>query len=60
MISNLKQSAPEITDKIIESIESRKFDLIIANYANGDMVGHTGKLEPTIKAIEILDECSKC
>ena len=50
-------SAPEITDKIIESIESRKFDLIIANYANGDMVGHTGKLEPTIKAIEVLDEC---
>ena len=52
-----QMSAPEITDKIIESIESREFDLIIANYANGDMVGHTGKLEPTIKAIEVLDEC---
>ena len=52
-----QMSAPEITEKIIESIESRKFDLIIANYANGDMVGHTGKLEPTIKAIEVLDEC---
>ena len=52
-----QMSAPEITDKIIESIESREFDLIIANYANGDMVGHTGKLEPTIKAVEVLDEC---
>ena len=52
-----QMSAPEITDKIIESIESREFDLIIANYANGDMVGHTGKLEPTIKAVEILDKC---
>ena len=52
-----QMSAPEITDKIIESIESREFDLIVANYANGDMVGHTGKLEPTIKAVEILDEC---
>ena len=52
-----QMSAPEITDKIIESVESREFDLIVANYANGDMVGHTGKLEPTIKAVEILDEC---
>ena len=52
-----QMSAPEITDKIIESIKSREFDLIIANYANGDMVGHTGKLEPTIKAVEVLDEC---
>ena len=52
-----QMSAPEITDKIIESIESREFDLIIANYANGDMVGHTGKLEPTIKAVEVLDKC---
>ena len=52
-----QMSAREITDKIIESIISREFDLIIANYANGDMVGHTGKLEPTITAIEVLDEC---
>ena len=52
-----QMSAREITDKIIESIISREFDLIIANYANGDMVGHTGKLEPTVTAIEVLDEC---
>ncbi len=52
-----QMSAREITDKIIESITSREFDLIIANYANGDMVGHTGKLKPTVDAIEVLDEC---
>ena len=52
-----QMSAREVTDKIVESINSREFDLIIANYANGDMVGHTGKLKPTIAAIEVLDEC---
>ena len=52
-----QMSAREVTEKIIESINSREFDLIIANYANGDMVGHTGKLKPTIAAIEVLDEC---
>ena len=39
-------------------VESREFDLIIANYANGDMAGHTGKLEPTIKAVEFLTSAS--
>ena len=49
--------APELTDKLVEAIESEKYDAIICNYANPDMVGHTGKLEPTIKAIEALDAC---
>jgi len=49
--------APELTDKLVDAIESSKYDAIICNYANPDMVGHTGKLEPTIKAIEALDQC---
>jgi len=49
--------APELTDKLVDAIEGGKYDVIICNYANPDMVGHTGKLEPTIKAIEALDVC---
>lgn len=50
-------SAAEVTDKLVSAIESGKFDVIICNYANGDMVGHTGSLPATITAIETLDEC---
>ncbi|USN53840.1 MAG: 2,3-bisphosphoglycerate-independent phosphoglycerate mutase [Candidatus Nomurabacteria bacterium] len=49
-------SAREITDRVIEEIQSMKYDLIVINYANADMVGHTGKLPATIEAIEMLDE----
>ncbi|MFM9912839.1 MAG: 2,3-bisphosphoglycerate-independent phosphoglycerate mutase [Methylophilaceae bacterium] len=49
--------APELTDKLVEAILSRKFDAIICNYANADMVGHTGNLQAAIKAIETLDTC---
>lgn len=52
-----EMSAYEVTQKVIEAIDSKKYDLIIMNYANGDMVGHTGNLEKTIEAIEVLDEC---
>lgn len=52
-----EMSAYEVTDKVVEAIDSKKYDLIIMNYANGDMVGHTGNLEKTIDAIEVLDEC---
>ncbi len=52
-----EMNAFKLTDSLVEAIESRKFDAIICNYANPDMVGHTGKLEPTIKAIEALDSC---
>lgn len=52
-----EMSAFEVTDKIIEAIESKKYDVIIANFANGDMVGHTGFLEAAIKAVEAVDKC---
>jgi 2,3-bisphosphoglycerate-independent phosphoglycerate mutase len=49
--------APELTDKLVAAILSKKYDTIICNFANPDMVGHTGNLEATIKAIEALDAC---
>ena len=49
--------APELTDKLVEAIESGKYDAIICNFANPDMVGHTGNYEATVKAIEALDGC---
>ncbi len=52
-----EMNAPEVTDKLVEAIESDKYDVIICNYANADMVGHTGNLKATIKAIECLDLC---
>ncbi len=52
-----EMSAIEVTDKVVEAIESRKYDTIILNYANPDMVGHTGILEAAIKAIETIDGC---
>ena len=52
-----EMSAYEVTDKLCEAIISQKYDLIICNYANGDMVGHTGNIDAAIKAIESLDNC---
>ena len=52
-----EMSAYEVTDALLEEIEDDKFDAIILNFANPDMVGHSGMLEPTIKAIETVDEC---
>ena len=52
-----EMSAYEVTDKVVEAINSKKYDCIILNYANPDMVGHTGVLEAAIKAIETIDEC---
>ena len=52
-----EMSAVEVTDKVVEAINSRKYDCIILNYANPDMVGHTGNLDAAIKAIETIDEC---
>ncbi len=52
-----EMSAPEVTDKLVEAIKSRKYNAIICNYANGDMVGHSGILSAAIKAIETLDTC---
>ena len=50
-------SAYEVTDKVLEAIKNDKYDCIILNYANTDMVGHTGSLEAAIKAVEAVDEC---
>ncbi|HLT12952.1 MAG TPA: 2,3-bisphosphoglycerate-independent phosphoglycerate mutase [Marinobacter sp.] len=52
-----EMSAPEVTDKLVEAIKSGKYDLIVCNYANGDMVGHTGKMDAAVKAAECLDKC---
>jgi len=52
-----EMSAPEVTDNLVAAIEAGKFDLIIVNYANGDMVGHTGVMEAAVKAVETVDSC---
>ncbi len=52
-----EMSAYEVTEKVVEAINANKYDCIILNYANPDMVGHTGNLEAAIKAIETVDEC---
>ena len=49
--------AREITDAAVKAIESGRYDAIVMNYANADMVGHTGKWEPTIEGVEIIDDC---
>ena len=50
-------SAPELTDQLAKAIESGQYDVIICNYANPDMVGHSGNLPATTKAIEVIDSC---
>ena len=52
-----EMSAAKLTDKLIEAIEEKKHDLIIINYANADMVGHSGNFEAAKKAVEALDGC---
>ncbi len=52
-----EMSAVEVTDKLVEAIHGARYDAIICNYANGDMVGHTGNLEATVRAVETLDGC---
>ncbi|MCA1031544.1 2,3-bisphosphoglycerate-independent phosphoglycerate mutase [Bacillus timonensis] len=52
-----EMSAYEVTDALLKELDADKHDVIILNFANPDMVGHSGMLEPTIKAIETVDEC---
>lgn len=52
-----EMSAREVTDKLVEAIRSRRYHAIVCNFANGDMVGHTGNLAAATRAIEVLDEC---
>ena len=54
-----EMSAYEVKDKLVEAIKSEKFDFIVVNYANGDMVGHTGIYEAIEKAVKAVDECVK-
>ena len=52
-----EMSAYEVTDKVLEAIDTDKYDLIILNFANADMVGHTGVMKAAVEAIETLDKC---
>ncbi len=52
-----EMSAPEVTDKLVEAIESGKYDAIICNYANCDQVGHTGDFDASVQAVEAVDGC---
>ena len=52
-----EMSAYEVADKLVEAIKSDKYDVIITNFANPDMVGHTGVEAAAIKAVEAVDEC---
>lgn len=52
-----EMSAYEVTDAVVEAIDDEKFDVIILNYANCDMVGHTGIIDAAVKAVEAVDEC---
>jgi 2,3-bisphosphoglycerate-independent phosphoglycerate mutase len=54
-----EMSAPEVTEKLVAAIKSGKYDTIICNYANGDMVGHTGVFEAAVKAAEAIDHALK-
>ena len=52
-----EMSAPEVTEKLVDAINSDKYDFIVVNFANGDMVGHTGVYEAIQKAVATLDTC---
>ena len=52
-----EMSAPGIAKEVVKAVEKGAFDVIIVNFANADMVGHSGKIEPTVKAVETVDAC---
>ena len=52
-----EMSVYEVTDKLVDAIENQRFDVIICNFANGDMVGHTGIMEAALKAVAAVDDC---
>jgi 2,3-bisphosphoglycerate-independent phosphoglycerate mutase len=52
-----EMSAAGITSAVVGAIEKRDFDVIVMNFANADMVGHSGKMAPTVKAVEVVDAC---
>lgn len=52
-----EMNAPELTDNLVEAIKSNKYDVIICNFANADMVGHSGNYDAAVQAVEVLDSC---
>jgi 2,3-bisphosphoglycerate-independent phosphoglycerate mutase len=52
-----QMSAPEVTDEVVSRIRSGRYDLIVLNYANPDMIGHTGILEAAVQAVKVIDGC---
>jgi len=52
-----EMSAAGIADAVIKAVNDSAFDVVIVNFANADMVGHSGKIEPTVKAVEVVDAC---
>ena len=52
-----EMSAVEVTDRLLQALEKVPYDLVVLNFANGDMVGHTGVLEAAVKAVQTLDSC---
>lgn len=52
-----EMSAIEVTDRLVDAIESGEYDVLVVNYANGDMVGHTGIFDAAVKAVETVDAC---
>ncbi|MDC9719704.1 MAG: 2,3-bisphosphoglycerate-independent phosphoglycerate mutase [Gammaproteobacteria bacterium] len=52
-----EMSAPELTDKLVAAIKDKTYDLIVCNFANADMVGHTGKFDAAVQAVEAVDAC---
>jgi 2,3-bisphosphoglycerate-independent phosphoglycerate mutase len=52
-----EMSAPEVTEKLVEAIEARRFDVVVVNFANTDMVGHTGDVAAAVQAVEAVDRC---
>jgi 2,3-bisphosphoglycerate-independent phosphoglycerate mutase len=53
-----EMEAVEVTERVINEMDSNRFAVIVLNFANGDMVGHTGNYEAAIKAVEVVDECA--
>ncbi len=52
-----EMSAQGIADAVVKAVEQGSFDVLVVNFANADMVGHSGKIEPTVKAVEVVDAC---
>ena len=52
-----EMSAEKLTCELVKAVSSKLYDVVICNFANADMVGHTGKFEATVKCIEVLDQC---